>query len=126
MVLSSACISVAIIAHTLMMKRCEPSASRSPDLGLGTAAALMASEYVGERAPVFGVDVDVHAHAGAQRRIVGLALDLPPHADALHDLHPIAARVLRRQQRELGAARGADALDRSRPGAVGIRVDINV
>src|SRR5471032_3590490 len=126
MVLSSACISVAIIAHTLMIKRCAPSASKSPDLDFGTAAALMASEKVGERAPVLGVDVDVYTHTGAERRIIGLALNLHPHADALHDLHPIAARILRRQQRELGTARGADALDRSRPGTVMIRVDINV
>src|SRR5579871_3836762 len=114
MVLSSACISVAIIAHTLMMRRCEPSAAMSPAFGFGSDEAGMALEQTHGPAPVLGVDVDEGAHAGAQRRIVGLALEPDLHGDALHDLHPVAARILRGQQRELGAARGADAFDRAR------------
>ena len=43
-----------------------------------------------------------------QQRIVGEA-DL--HRDALHDLGEVAGRVLRRQQRELGAGAGREALD---------------
>ena len=44
------------------------------------------------------------------------------HRDALHDLHPVAAGVLRRQQRELLRRRRADALN----GAVPFRVRIGV
>src|SRR5947207_1819072 len=115
MVLSSTCISVAIIAQTVMMPRCETSDAAADGAGGGPVAALMGSEEVGERAPMLGVDVDDDAHAGAQRRIVGLAVDPHLHGNALHDLHPVAARILRRQQREFGAAGGADAFDRPRP-----------
>src|SRR5262249_38464662 len=81
------------------------------------------SEQLGERAPVTGVDVDGDAHAGAQDRVLRLAVDADAHRDPLHDLDPIAARVLRRQDRELGAARRADALDRAAPNPARIAID---
>ena len=50
-----------------------------------------------------GVDVDVTLMPARRTGSPGLLLDRDPHRDALHDLHPVAARVLRRQDRELGA-----------------------
>src|SRR5689334_3312438 len=70
------------------------------------------------------VDVDLHRQADLQRMLVELlAVEHDAHRHALHHLDPVAARVLRRQQRERGAGAGAEAghlameLDRA---AVGI------
>ena len=60
---------------------------------------------------------------GAQRRPALVAgVDADAHRDALHDLDPVAAGVLRRQQLELLRRRRADALD----GAVPFQVRIGV
>ena len=50
MVLSSTCISVAIMAQTVMMPRCRLSDAAAGGAGVEAVAALMASEQVGERA----------------------------------------------------------------------------
>ena len=44
------------------------------------------------------VDLDRGAHPCPQLRPVGSGRDLDPHRDALHDLHPVAGRILRRQE----------------------------
>ena len=72
--------------------------------------AEQAGEYA-EAAAGAGVDRHVGAHAGAQRQRSAGVLDLQAHRNALRDLHPVAGRVLRRQQREFGAGAGADAVD---------------
>ena len=73
-------------------------------------ASAIGSVPEGERAVMLGVDFDHDAHAGGQRQ-VGLArVDGEPHRQALHDLHPVARGVLRRQQREARAGAGAGAL----------------
>src|SRR6188508_804068 len=70
------------------------------DRGVTRARAPQASEH-----RVLGAGVDAHlcAHAGAQGRTLARVLEREPHRDALHDLHPVAGGILRRQQRELGA-----------------------
>ena len=81
-----------------------------------------AAEQAGKAA--LAVDVDRHGrgHAGAQRRLALVRQQPHPHRQALHDLDPVARGVLRRQDRELGAGRRADALDLGAPGDV--RVDV--
>ena len=49
--------------------------------------------------------------------------ELDAHRHALHDLDPVAGRVLRRQDGELRAGAGADGADRADPLLVGKRVD---
>ena len=56
---------------------------------------------------VVGVDFDIHAHAGAQQVRVLALVEGDAHRHALHHLHPVAAGVLRRQDRELRAGAGA-------------------
>src|SRR5260370_24543792 len=120
MVLSSACIRVATMAQTVTMPRWATA-----DLCGCVAAKAMArrSEQLGQRAPVPGIDVDGAAHAGAQDRIVRLAIDADAHRDALDDLDPITARVLRRPERQLGAPRRADALHGALPHPARIGID---
>src|SRR5258705_5676309 len=69
-----------------------------------------------------GVDVDGDAHPDPQRRLTLGGVD--PHADRnpLHYLDPVAGGVLRRQQREFGTARRAEAGDGALPAAAGIAV----
>src|SRR5260370_2116379 len=112
MVLSSACIRVATMAQTVTMPRWATA-----DLCGCVAAKAIArrSEQLGQRAPVPGIDVDGDAHAGAQDRIVRLAIDADAHRDALDDLDPITARVLRRQDRELRPAPRPDPLPAAPP-----------
>src|SRR6266702_5038939 len=100
-----------------------PMAEGAGRASLGRGDHHTISEQLGQRAPVRGIDVDGDAHAGAQDRIVRLAVDADAHRDALDYLDPIAARVLRRQDRELGAARRADALDGAGPYPARVGID---
>src|SRR4051812_13955350 len=77
---------------------------------VGTAVSLLASEQIRKHAPVAGIDTDLDAHRGAEYRLPGFTLDADAHRDALHDLHIVSASVLRRQYREVGGARGTDAV----------------
>src|SRR3954468_11071821 len=66
------------------------------------------------------------AHARAKQVIwilPGLQVDL--HGNALHDLHEVAGRVLRRQQAELGARGRGDAVDVPLELAAAERVDFD-
>ena len=69
------------------------------------------AEQAGKAPGGAGVDRNGRAHAGAQRHALAFRVELQPHRDALRHLHPVAGGVLRRQQRELRAGSGADALD---------------
>ena len=55
-----------------------------------------------EPAAVPGVDRDVGAHAGAQRRIARMEIELDLDAHPLGYFHPVSAGVLRREDREAG------------------------
>ena len=71
-----------------------------------------------------GIDFDHHAHTGAQRWQGPIArLDAHAHRDALHDLYPVTAGVLRRQKRELLGRRPTDALDSAAPLPIRICID---
>src|SRR5438105_3578698 len=61
---------------------------------------------------VVRIDVDLHRQADLQR-VLGelLAIERDPHRHALHHLYPVAARVLRRQERERASRAGAEAGD---------------
>src|SRR5690349_2097763 len=48
------------------------------------------------------IDIDDRAHADTKRRLACRVIDADAHRNALHDLDPVARRVLRRQQREAG------------------------
>ena len=81
-------------------------------------------QEVREAARVTGINIDLDAHAGSQRRHTGAArVDARAQRNALHDLYPVAAGVLRRQQLELLRGRRADALDSAVPLLVRISVD---
>ena len=63
-----------------------------------------------------GVDIDLDAHPGPQRRKVLVArVDTHAHRNTLDDFHPIAAGILRWQQRKLLRRRRADAFNRAAP-----------
>ena len=68
-----------------------------------------------------GVNIDLDAHPGAQRRQRHAAARVDAHAqwDALDDFDPIAARVLCRQQLEFLGAGRTDAFDGAMPLNVG-------
>src|SRR5262249_40511415 len=59
------------------------------------------------------IDLDPYAHAGAQVPGVLVRLEYDPHRDTLHHLHPVTARILRRQNGELRAGARADGADRA-------------
>src|SRR5476651_1901599 len=99
MVPSSACMIVAIITTTVSQRR-RRSASGSIRRSEPDALPQLA-----QRTPVAGVDLEGRAHADAQRRIALLADDRGAERDALHDFHPVARGVLRRQHREFRARR---------------------
>ncbi len=71
----------------------------------------------------------IHLHGGAEageQRVIRVAVfDLEPHGQALHDLHPVARRVLARQHGELRAGAGAETDDVGLEGAIAVRVDLH-
>src|SRR6202040_388597 len=80
-------------------------------------------EQLGQRAAMAGIDLNRDAHAGAQLKLFRLRIDTNPHRNALADLDPVAARVLRRQDRKFRACGGSDALHLAGPDMAGIAVD---
>src|SRR5262245_66428092 len=103
MVMSSACMMVAIITHTVISQRCSVGvkpwwpraimlASFVGPFGYGTGA-----EQGGNSSDATGVDLDHRAHSGAQPAHVLARREFDAHGHALHDLDPISGGVLRRQ-----------------------------
>jgi hypothetical protein len=114
---------VARITQTVIAARFVPAAERPAAITAPVGAPEQCRQDLGQAAPMPGVDVDLDAHSGAQRRPALVAgVETNAQRDALHDLHPVAAGVLRGQQRELLRRRRADALD----GAVPFQVRIGV
>ena len=121
MVVSSACMMVAVMAQIVTMFRRRPGTAAGDGPGVGMAGYSCSwlatagdeAEQAGQRAAMVGVDRGVDAHAGLQLADELVVLvEIDPHRDALHHLDEIAGRVLRRQDRELRAGAGARA---SRP-----------
>src|SRR5690606_15136491 len=108
-VVSNACMMVAIMAQATMLGR---TRSISGDIVIVRALASRARN-----------DAHIGAHARAQHRIVRGAVDADADRNALDDLDPVAAGVLRRKQRELRAGAGADGVERAGEGVAGIGVD---
>src|ERR1700729_1237149 len=69
------------------------------------------------------VDVDFDAHPGAQGwQILIARLNPYSHRNALDNLHPVPARILGGQKRELLRSRWTHALHGAAPLRVGIRI----
>src|SRR3954467_154379 len=84
---------------------------RGEGLGLVRGRLAFGALQAAGRA-VVRVDVDLHRQADLQRmRFELLRVEGNAHRHALHDLDPVAARVLRRQQREGAAGAGTEAGD---------------
>jgi hypothetical protein len=62
---------------------------------------------------------------GAKQLGIVALVECDPHRHALHDFHPVAGRVLRRQDRKLCTSSRAYRDDRSGKGAIGETVDID-
>src|SRR6202166_4778484 len=85
-----------------------------PAAGLAMSGSENRSEVapqLAQRASMAGVDRDLDAHAGAQRKAVPNLTEGKPHRDALHHLDPVAGGILRWQQREYRAAGGRQRRD---------------
>src|SRR3984893_13463317 len=118
MVVSSACMMVAVMAQIVTMFR------RRPGTATGAAAAVLMAlvlfgrrrrreaEQGGKRTAMAGVDRGVGAHAGFQLAdIFVIVVEIDPHRHPLHHLDEIAGGVLRRQDRKLRPGAGAQRTD---------------
>src|SRR3954453_6591446 len=124
-VVSSACMMVAVMAQIVTMFRRRPGTIKwalGPDIGSVPVSVFVRifvlargrrqAEQAGERAPVAGVDGGVDAHAGLQLAHVFVGLvEIDANRHALHHLDEIAAGVLRWQNRELRAGAGRERAD---------------
>src|SRR3984957_9553136 len=99
---SSDCMTLAVMMQAVSRPRCG-TLSVAPLIG------RLSGDQVGEMPDMAGVDIDDHAHPRAQFGVAGPAVDAHPQRDALHHLHPVSGRVLRRQHGEFGAAGGGGA-----------------
>src|SRR3954451_5385754 len=134
MVVSSACMMVAVMAQIVTMFRRRPGTIRAGlDSAIGLVLVLIfvlargrrQAEQTGERALVAGVDGGVNAHAGLQLAYVFVGLvEIDADRHALHHLDEIAAGVLRRQDRELRAGTGRERADLALEDMVRKRVDL--
>src|SRR6187200_859126 len=111
MVVSSACMIVAVMAQIVTMFRRRPgtAADGAPGVVMALIVVLVRhrrrhAEQGRQRAAVVGVDRGVDAHAGFELADVLVVLvEIDPYRNALHHLDEIARCVLRRQDRELRA-----------------------
>src|SRR6266849_6906190 len=129
MVVSSACMMVAVMAQIVTMFR------RRPGTATGAAALLMAlvlfprhcrreAEQGSERAAMAGVDRGIGAHAGLQLLdVFVIAVEIDSHRHPLHHLDEVTGGVLRRQDRELRAGAGAERTDGALEHVIGEGID---
>src|SRR5580700_2667464 len=121
MVVSSACINVATITQAVIAARLPPP---GVSVEVMTGPLEERGQEVGEPARMLSVDGHLRAHAGTQRRHARIAgIDEYAYLHPLHDLDPVAARVLRRQKREFLRGRRTHALHGSVPADSGVSVD---
>src|SRR3954469_13166154 len=130
MVVSSACMMVAVMAQIVTMFRRRPGTIRAGlDSAIGSVLVLTGgrrqAEQAGERALVAGVDGGIDAHAGLQlpHIFVGL-VEIDPDRHTLHHLDEVAGGVLRRQDRELRAGARRERADLALEDVVRERVDL--
>src|ERR1700687_3129263 len=100
--------------------------SALPAAGLAMSGSENRSEVapqLAQRASMAGVDRDLDAHAGAQRKTVPNLAEGKPHRDALHPLDAVAGAIWRGQPRKYRAAGGRQRRDFGGDGAVRIGVD---
>src|SRR6266480_129686 len=100
MVVSSACMMVAVMAQIVTMFR------RRPGTATGAAAVLMVlvlfgrdrrreAEQGGERAAMAGVDRGIGAHARLQLAdILVIAVEIDPHRHSLYQLYEVSRDLL--------------------------------
>src|SRR5215831_9918467 len=115
-VLSSACISVAIMVQPITSVRWRVVNES------GFAGADISVE-IGKLARVPGIDVDGHAHSGSDHLDVFTGIEGDANGKPLYDLDPIRARVLRRQDGEGRVCGRRDRDHASLPYLPGIAVD---
>src|SRR4051812_10949243 len=110
-VVSSACMMVAVIAHTVSRLRRMPADIPAARRIILLRRLLGVGRTAEPRLAFAGVDLDVGAHAGAQAAQRRIGVELHPQRHALHHLDPVAAGVLWRQDRELRAGAGTYRFD---------------
>src|SRR4029078_5290387 len=131
-VVSSACMIVAVMAQIVTMFRRRPGTAAD---GAPVVIALFVvlvryrrrhAEQGRQRAAMVGVDRGIDAHAGLQfaNKLVVL-VEIDSHRDALHYLDEIARRILRRQDRELRAGAGRERPDRALEHMIGEGIDLD-
>src|SRR3954463_7820993 len=132
MVVSSACMMVAVMAQIVTMFR------RRPGTATGAAAVVLIAlvllgrgrrreaEQRAQRTAMAGIDSGIGAHAGLQLSdVFVIAVEIDPHRHPLHHLDEVAGGVLWRQDRELRAGAGAQRADGALEHMVRERVDID-
>src|SRR5712675_3355159 len=132
MVVSSACMMVAVMAQIVTMFRRRPgtAAADAPGVVMALFVVLVRhrrrhAEHGRQRAAVVGVYGGEDAHAGLQLADELVVLvEIDPYWHALHHLDEIARRVLRRKDRELRAGAGRERADRALEQMVGEGVDV--
>src|SRR5215208_6127757 len=132
MVVSSACMMVAVMAQIVTMFRRRPGTATDDAPGVAMALVVLLvgyrrrqAEQGGQRAAMVGVDRGVDAHAGLQLADELVVLvEIDPHRNALHHLDEIARGVLRRQDRELRAGAGRERADRALERMIGEGIDL--
>src|SRR5579885_2532535 len=140
MVVSKACMMVAVIAHTvtsmrnvfgcndakrgLIYVRPYPLRRRYIRKMNARLFLLLGCGREERDAAVAGVDFDIHAHAGAQQAGVLVLVEGDAHGHALHHFDPVPGGVLRRQNGELRAGAGTHGYDMTGEGMIGETVDV--
>src|SRR5271166_6940777 len=103
--------------------------SHEGGLGAGNAPDEVARplpealDYAGERALTARIDRKIGAHARSQAARVPVRIEAESQRHALDDLDPVAARILRRKDRELRSGARRDRADRPAPGPIRKGVD---
>src|SRR6202171_808116 len=132
MVVSSACMMVAVMAQIVTMFR------RRPGTATGAAAVVFMAlvlfcrhrrreaEQRRERPAMAGVDRGIGAHAGLQLLyVLVMAVEIDSHRHALHHLDEVSGGVLRRQDREWRAGARAQRTYDSLEHMIGERVNVD-
>src|SRR5262245_22439994 len=83
-------------------------------------------EVMAPTAAAAGIDAHGDAEAREQRLAPIRFVELKPHRQTLNDFDPIAGRIFRRQDREIGSGARTHTNDMCFDGAVRISVDVDI